>query len=115
MSLEIVEVQYKAKSASVPGNNPDEFGGRKYSYFTAIPLQVGDIVVAPAGNGETIAKVVTVDVPESKVDERVLPLLKTIERLYEPEADEVKRETIDETLAVLGEPADIPVVSPDEL
>ena len=106
---DIVNVQFQSKY------DPDLFSGREYSYRAAIKLFPGDVVVAPAGNGESVARVIRVNVPESKVDESVLPLLKTIERLHVPEADEERRETIDETLAALGGPEAVMVVSPDEL
>lgn len=41
----------------------------------------------PTANGDGVAKVLSVDVPESKIDERVMPLLKTIERIYAPERE----------------------------
>lgn len=67
----IVSVQYKRKGS-------DEFGGRAYNYFSAIPVKVGDIVSVPTAQGTSIAQVCEVDVPESKIDERIMPLLKTI-------------------------------------
>jgi len=75
----LVSVQYQNKI------NPEEYTGREYTSRTAIGLNVGDIVIAPAGKGESIAKVSAVNVPEGKVDERIMPLLKTTEKLYEPE------------------------------
>ena len=77
----IVGVKFQSKT------NPEVFHGREYSYFTAIELSVGDIVVVPTSNGDGIAQVTSVNVPESKVDERILPILKTIERRYEPDAE----------------------------
>ena len=65
-----------------------EYFGRSYSYFCDIPdVQTGDIVIAPTYKGDTEAQIVEVDVPESKVDERVLPLLKTITRRKEDTDD----------------------------
>ena len=65
-----------------------EYFGRSYSYFCDIPdVQTGDIVIAPTFKGDTEAQIVEVDVPESKVDERVLPLLKTITRRKEDADD----------------------------
>ena len=71
----IVSVQYESSE------KPGEYRGREYSYFSVIPdLAVGDIVIAPTAKGESMAKVSAIDVPESKVDERILPFLKTIEK-----------------------------------
>lgn len=77
----IVNVKYRD---SLTG----EYFGRSYSYFCDIPdVQTGDIVIAPTYKGDTEAQIVEVDVPESKVDERVLPLLKTITRRKEDTDD----------------------------
>lgn len=77
----IVNVKYRD---SLTG----EYFGRSYSYFCDIPdVQTGDIVIAPTFKGDTEAQIVEVDVPESKVDERVLPLLKTITRRKEDADD----------------------------
>lgn len=76
----IVGVKFQSKFT------PGEFVGREYNYFSAIKLAVGDIVVVPTQNSEGIAKVVSVDVPESKIDERIMPLLKTIETKFDLEA-----------------------------
>lgn len=43
------------------------FGGREYSYFTVIPLQIGDIVKAPTINGVSNALVTSIDIPEEKI------------------------------------------------
>ncbi len=43
------------------------FVGREYSYFTVIPLQVGDIVKAPTVNGISNALVTSIDVPEERI------------------------------------------------
>lgn len=67
----IVSVCFRRKDS-------EEFGGKAYSYFTELPLSVGDIVKVPTAQGESVAKVHETDIHESKVDERILPLLKTI-------------------------------------
>ena len=72
----IVGVKFQSR------HNPEEFGGREYSYRSAIELSPGDIVAVPTANGEGVAQVTSVNVPESKVDERILPNLKTIERRH---------------------------------
>ena len=93
-----VGVQFQSK------HNADEFSGRVYSYKTAIDLSVGDIVVVPTSNGEGVARVSEINVPESRIDERVMPLLKTIEKRYiGEEKPEERPETIDEILKALEE------------
>lgn len=82
----IIGVQFQSKL------DPREFCGREYNYFSAIEVRVGDIVVAPTAKGDGIAKVTSVDVPESKIDERVMPLLKTIENLYEGGEEEWQKQ-----------------------
>lgn len=84
----IVGVQFQSKF------NPNEFSGREYNYLTAIELSEGDIVVVPTKNGDGIAKVVSIDVPDSKIDERIMPLLKTIERLHMPETNNESEELL---------------------
>jgi hypothetical protein len=61
----------------------------KYTYIdgTQNGLKLGDTVVAPTAKGDNIALVASVDVPESKIDERVLPLLKTITQLAPEETE----------------------------
>lgn len=64
-----------------------EYGIGRYSYLCELPgIAVGDIVVAPTTHGDRPAKVVEIDVPESRVDERVLPLLKEITDYCEEDA-----------------------------
>ena len=76
---EIVEVRY------IKNGEPS---GRCYNYFTDIPLSVGDKVICPTRQGESKAVVTAVDVPESKINDRIMPLLKTItERAADTEAD----------------------------
>lgn len=79
----IVSVQYAKRGQP-------EFAGREYHYYAAIPLKVGDIVDAPVSGNipVSVARVCKVDVSESKVDERILPHLKTIEKLNESEVNE---------------------------
>ena len=61
----LVNVKYEDKYA------PKTFGGRAYTYMTAIPLEVGDLVVAPTSFGnkivDKIARVSEINVPHSKV------------------------------------------------
>ena len=79
---EIVAVKFQSKF------NPSEFYGNEYHYRAAIPLKVGDIVDLPTKNGDGIGIVTKTGIPEYKVDLRVLPLLKTIERLHVQDARE---------------------------
>lgn len=78
---EIVEIQYCGQDGQPKG--------KAYSYFADIPLAVGDRVVVPTYKGDGEGVVCAVNVPESKVDERILPLLKTITRKVELENTEV--------------------------
>lgn len=59
-----------------PANNA--YAGNAFSYRTSLPLQVGDKVMAPTKGGDKRAMVVEINVPESRVDERIMPLLKEI-------------------------------------
>ena len=50
-----------------------------YSYRCSIPnASVGMEVVAPTAKREARAVICEIDVPESRIDERILPLLKEI-------------------------------------
>ncbi len=62
METNIVSVKYEDKFA------PKTFTGKKYSYYTAIPLEVGDLVIAPTAYGDKIARVSEVNIPEYKVE-----------------------------------------------
>ena len=77
----IISVQYR-------NDETHEFTGRGYNYYCGIPVDVGDIVIAPTSKGSSIARVYEIDVPESNVDERILPKLKTISSLAEQEAQQ---------------------------
>lgn len=71
METNIISVKYEDKYV------PKTFSGRAYSYITTIPLEVGDLVVAPTSYGEKIARVSEINVPESKVL-LIKPMLKLI-------------------------------------
>ncbi len=71
METNIVSVKYEDKFA------PKTFTGKKYSYYTAIPLEVGDLVIAPTSFGEKIARVSEINIPEYRI-EMIKPYLKTI-------------------------------------
>ena len=78
--MEIVSVVFQNKK------DPVEFGGREYSYSTAIPLSVGDIVIAPTKNSEGKAKVVQTGINESELNFDP-SLLKTIESFADEQTD----------------------------
>ena len=73
MRTNIVSVKYEDEYT------PKTFNGRTYSYYTNINLNVGDIVVAPTKNGDKIARVSEINIPEYKV-EMIKFYLKTIEK-----------------------------------
>ena len=77
----IISVRYKNTKSS------DGFGKREYSYYSNLDVKPGDMVFAPSAMGENIVMVSEIDIPDSRVDERVLPLLKNITRKYEPEQE----------------------------
>ena len=53
--------------------------GRPYSYRCSIPnASVGMEVIAPTAKREARAVICEINVPESRTDERILPLLKEI-------------------------------------
>ena len=56
---------------------PKVFGGKAYSYYTAVDVEVGDLVIAPTSNGDKIALVSEINIPESKV-QNIIPFLKVI-------------------------------------
>ena len=76
----IINVQFKNKKN-------DSYGGRPYSYRCEIPATPGDIVKVPTAYGDSNARVLEIDVPESRVDERILPQLKTVTEFAEEEPD----------------------------
>ncbi len=60
MITDIVQVQFKSRYG-------DGYGGAAYTYRTAVPLVVGDIVKVPTKYGDSDAKVVRIDVPEDEI------------------------------------------------
>ncbi|MFR7743885.1 MAG: hypothetical protein ACLU3I_11790 [Acutalibacteraceae bacterium] len=53
--------------------------GGTYSYRCSVPnAHVGMEVIAPTAKREARAVICEIDVPESRIDERILPLLKEI-------------------------------------
>lgn len=71
METNIISVKYEDKYM------PKTFGGKAYSYLTAVNVKIGDLVVAPTANGDKIARVSEINIPESKVEE-IKPYLKLI-------------------------------------
>lgn len=62
MQTNIISVKYEDNYM------PKTFSGKAYSYYTAIPVEVGDIVIAPTANGNKVARVSQIDIPEYKVE-----------------------------------------------
>lgn len=62
METNIISVKYEDNYM------PKTFSGRAYSYYTAIPVEIGDLVIAPTSNGDKIARVSEKDIPEYKVE-----------------------------------------------
>lgn len=89
METNIISVKYEDKYM------PKTFSGKAYSYYTAIEVEVGDLVVAPTSNGDKIARLSEINIPEFKV-EQIKPYLKLITDKIDKEkylqTDEVLRE-----------------------
>ena len=62
METNIISVKYEDDYM------PKTFSGKSYSYYVAIPVKVGDLVIAPTANGDKIARVSQINVPEYKVE-----------------------------------------------
>lgn len=67
----IISVKYEDKYM------PKTFSGKAYSYYAAIDVEVGDLVIAPTASGDKIARVSEINVPEYKI-ENIKPYLKLI-------------------------------------
>lgn len=63
------------------------FGPRKYSYYCDLDVKVGDIVKLPTKNGDGVGRVAEIHVDPNRVDDRVLPQLKTITEYAAEEVD----------------------------
>lgn len=79
MQTNIVSVKYEDRYL------PKIFGGKAYSYYTAIELKVGDLVLAPTSKGEQVAIVSEINVQNNKV-EFIKPFMKLI-------TDKIDKET----------------------
>jgi len=65
--VSIVKVQYSMTKNAGTEHEYVAFEGRAYSYFTAEPLDVGDVVEVPVQNHNMKGKVVEINVPESQI------------------------------------------------
>ncbi len=75
----VIEVNYE-------NNTRDGFGSRPYSYFCTIPdIKVGDLVKAPTGRGEALARVAVVDIPEYRIPSNILGMMKTVSERADPQ------------------------------
>lgn len=79
MQTNIISVKYEDNYM------PKTFCGKAYSYYTAIKVNVGDLVIAPTAYGEKIARVSEINIPEYKV-EMIKPYLKLITQQIDKEA-----------------------------
>ena len=71
METNIISVKYEDNFT------PKVFGGKAYSYYTSVDVEVGDLVIAPTSYGDKIALVTEINIPESKV-QNIIPFLKLI-------------------------------------
>ena len=76
--MNVVAVQFQSKS------DPEGFAGREYTYYSKVPLTVGDVILAPTKKGDTIVRVCRTDMADSDIDESVKPYMRTIEELIRP-------------------------------
>lgn len=56
---------------------PRTFGGKEYSYYTDLQLEVSDLVEAPTKYGTSIAKVTRINIPEEEIKD-IIPYIKNI-------------------------------------
>ena len=71
MQTNIISVKYEDKYVA------KTFGGKAYSYYTAVDVEVGDLVLAPTSSGDKIARVSEINIPEYKIM-MIKPYLKLI-------------------------------------
>lgn len=71
METNIISVKYEDKFM------PKTFGGKAYSYYSAIDVEVGDLVIAPTSSGDKIARVSEINISEDKIV-MIKPYLKLI-------------------------------------
>ena len=78
----IISAQFKSKKT-------DTYTGRKYSYFCNLPgVKPGKFVKVPAGDTESVALVAEINVPESRVEDRILAVMKSVIAIVEESAPE---------------------------
>lgn len=73
MEKNIISVKYENQFI------PRTFGGKSYSYFTNIEVDVGDIVEVPTKYGTSIARVSKINISEDEI-KKIKPYMKTINR-----------------------------------
>ncbi len=71
METNIISVKYEDKFM------PKTFGGKAYSYYSAIDVEIGDLVIAPTSSGDKIARVSEINISEDKIV-MIKPYLKLI-------------------------------------
>ena len=79
----IISAQFKRKYDG-------KYSGRKYSYFCNIPdVKPGDFVKVPARDEEAVVRVSEINVPESRIEDSILAVMKTvIARAEDPDKEQ---------------------------
>lgn len=83
---QIIGVKYKSKFED------GVYEGREYSYFASKDISKGDVVIAPTAYGDQEALVISINLPENKI-EKFKDKVKTIEKVVESSKkieDEIK-------------------------
>ena len=75
----IVKVKYKGHGG--------EFTSTPYAYSTELPLEVGDIVIAPTYKGDSVAMVVETHIMPEALPANVLRVLREITEYATEESD----------------------------
>ncbi len=66
-------------SAQFKRNGDGQYSGRKYSYYCDIPgVKPGDFVRVPARDEEAVVRVAEINVPESRIEDRILTVMKSV-------------------------------------
>lgn len=71
MQTNIINVKYEDNFM------PKTFSGKPYSYYTAVDVEVGDLVIAPTSYGDKIARVSEINISDDKVT-MIKPFMKLI-------------------------------------
>lgn len=61
----------------------EDYGGRPYTYKTALPLAVGDKVICPTARGDSPAQVAEINLPDGRIDERWKDIIKEVTEYQE--------------------------------